>query len=136
MGNIVDLDVLVPEDEIVKFKSKDGREFTVRLFIPAAVGFTIIDNLDALQRIFPGGPSARPRMTRESIELALRIVADVLHEQHSEIDVEWVKANISLPRLAVLVFKLSLPVYQFLIGSGFLEAAQPVKEPETSTSAE
>jgi hypothetical protein len=136
MGNIVDLDVLVPEDEEVKFKSKDGREYTVKLFIPAAVGFTIIDNLDALQRIFPGGGNSRPRLTKESIDLALRIVADVIGEQYPEVDVDWVRTNISLPRLAVLVLKLSLPVYQFLTSSGFLEAAQPVKEPEMFTSAE
>lgn len=129
MAKITDLDTLFPEDEILSFKDKDGKEYNIRMFIPASVGFTILDNVDKIMAIFPGGATSRPRISKDAIELVLKILADVCHEQYEEIDREWISKNVSLPRQAFIVYKMALPVYDFLINSGFLEAVTPTKKP-------
>lgn len=124
MADIVDLDILFPENDIIKFKDRSGQVYEISLFIPAAVGFTLLDNIDMIKSIFPV-PGGRPRLSKEAIEMVLRILADICNEQHPEIDREWIKKNVSLPRQAYIIYKMAKPIYDFLTDSGFLEAVRP-----------
>lgn len=131
MANIVDLDILFPENDIIRFKDKSGKTYEVGVFIPPAVGFTIIDNIDLIQQAFPNGVSSRPRVSKELLNFALLIIADICHEQYPEITEEWLKKNVSFPRLAYILYKLAVPIYEFLTSSGLAEAVRPAKKPET-----
>lgn len=129
MAKITDLDVLFPEDEVVKF-DVNGKEYSIKMFIPSAVGFTILDNVDKIMAIFPGGSFSRPRISKDAVELVLKILSDVCGAQYPEITKEWIEKNIALPRQAFMVYKMALPVYDFLLNSGFLETVTPRKKPE------
>lgn len=131
MGNITDLDDLFPEEEVVSFKV-DGKKYDVKVFIPAAVGFVIIDNVDTLKDIFPG--SHKPKLSKKAVDLAMKILAAVIHEQYPEVDEEFVRKNLSLTKQVFLLYKIALPVYEFLTNSGFLEAVMPQKTPENQTT--
>jgi len=131
MAKIVDLEQLFPEEEKITLKDKAGTKYTITVFLPAAVGFLILDNIETVQSMFPG-TSTIPKPTKEGLDLMIRIVSLVCHEQHEEIDETWIKKNVSLPKLVYILYKLSLPVYEFIVQSGFLEAVRPVKTPEAT----
>lgn len=128
MGNITDMDDLFPEEEVVSF-SINKKKYDVKVFIPAAVGFLIIDNIDVLKDIFPGGHS--PKLSRKAVDLAMKILSTVISEQHPEITEQMIREQLSLTKQVFLLYKLVVPVYEFLTNSGFLEAAMPSKTPET-----
>lgn len=136
MADIVDLEQLFPEDEKILLKDKAGKKYVISVFLPAAVGFLILDNIETIQSMFPGNTRI-PRPTKEGLDLMIRVISAVCHEQHEDIDEEWLRKNVSLPKLVYILYKLSLPVYEFIVESGFLEAVRPVKKPENeSTSVE
>lgn len=120
---IVDIDILLPENDIITFTAKNGEKYSIELFIPAAVGFTIIDNIDKLADIFPQG-GGKPRITKDAINIVLTILANICSVQYEFMTREWISANISLPRQALIVFKMANPVLKFLQEQGFLEAAR------------
>jgi hypothetical protein len=128
MGNITDMDDLFPEEEVVSF-SINKKKYDVKVFIPAAVGFLIIDNIDVLKDIFPGGH--QPKLSRKAVDLAMKILSTVISEQHPDITEQMIREQLSLTKQVFLLYKLVVPVYEFLTNSGFLEAAMPVKTPET-----
>lgn len=132
-NSIADLDVIFPEDDVVKFKGKtDGKEYIISLFIPSAVGFLLIDNIDMIRGIFPSGKnSGKPKFSQDLIDLLSRILSEVCGNQYPEIDEMWVKKNISLTRQAYMIWKLAIPIYEFLTSSGFMEGVMPeIKKPK------
>ena len=138
MAEIADLDVLFPEDDIVKFKGKtDGKEYEIKLFIPSAVGFLIIENIDIITGLFPSGNvSSKPKVTKKVIDLLKKILTEICRNQNPEINEKWVEANISLPRQAFIIYKLALPIYDFLVSTGYMESVTPVpKKPEAETES-
>ena len=118
---ITNLDKDFPEDDIIEFISKDGKEYSIRLSIPIDAGMTIIENIETIQKIFPtdGG---RPKPTKEALELISKIIADICHAQYEEIDREWLKKNVSLPRMVYIVYRMAKPIYEFLTSSGFMDS--------------
>ena len=126
-----DLDILLPEDEVIEFTAKDDKRYSIRLFVPFAVGAYIIDHADELAEVFPNG--GRPKLSRKTLDLVLKVFSMVCREQYDHMTEDWIKANISLPRQIAIIIKIATPVYQFISGMGFLEAALPVKEPEDAS---
>ena len=119
---IINLDHDFPEDDYIEFKTKSGKEYKIQITIPIDAGMTIIDNFDILQKIFPAD-GGRVKPSREAFELILKITVDICHAQYEEIDRDWLRENISLPRLIYIVYKMARPIYEFLTASGFVQGA-------------
>lgn len=124
-----DLDLLLPEDDTVTFTAKNGQKYTILLSVPFAVGSYIIDNADLLVNIFPR-QGERPKFSKEIVDAVLKIFAVMCHEQYEEMTEEWIRKNISFPRLVLIMIKVATPILTFMSTSGLLETVQPEKEPE------
>jgi hypothetical protein len=107
-NNIVDLDVLIPEDQPpIKFTGRqDKKEYIVDLWIPAAVGLLIIDNIETIMGIFPKKEGDKPKVDESAIDIVLKIFALMCREKYPHIDVVWIRKNISLLKLGVIATKM------------------------------
>lgn len=124
---IIDLDKEFPEEDIIKFTTRSGVEYEVALYIPPSVGDIILDNIEIVSSLFPDGMGV-PKLNKASIDLGMKILADICHEQFEEIDREWIRKNISLPRQAIILYHLIKPVYNFISGTGFMSMVEPDKK--------
>jgi hypothetical protein len=125
---ISDLDELMPENEIVSFTAADGKKYQISLFIPFAVGQMLIENADKVLDMFGNG-RGKPKLNIDTLKLALRILNGIMESQHPHMNEDWIERNISLPRLAVILYKAAMPIYRFLSQMGELaEMARPKKE--------
>lgn len=115
-----DLDILLPEDNIVSFTAADGKKYQINLFIPFAVGQMLVDNADDVMEIF-GGKTGKPNINAKTIKLALRILTGIMQDQHPHMTDEWIKKNVSVPRMGVILFKAAMPIYDFLARMGELK---------------
>ena len=126
-----DLDVLFPENDVIKFKDKSTKqEYTVEIFVCAELGELLLDNLETLQKIFPDGKIGRPKLSKELYNLCFRLVARMCQMKYPEIDEDWIRKNISLPKLFFIMYKMINPVLDFLNNSGLMGMVTPVKKPE------
>jgi hypothetical protein len=126
---ITDLDELLPEDEEVSFTShSEGIKYSIPLFIPNAVALLIIDNANVIQRMFPAAGEL-PRIDPESIKLITRIFAIICQRRHPHMNEAWIEDNISLPRLAIILLRLLVPIYEYFKNTGLAEMVKPVKKP-------
>ncbi len=117
---ITNLDKEFPEDDYFEFNDREGNLYKVKMSIPVDAGFTIIDNFETILKIFPSD-GGRPKPTKEAYEIIIKIIADICHAEYDMIDRDWIRKNVSLPRLVYIVFKMAKPIYQFLTTSGFVE---------------
>lgn len=115
---MIDLDVLIPEDESVSFTgAKDGQKYVVKLYIPAAVAMLLIENRDQIIELLPAPGKQMNRLDLikpQTVNLLLKIIAGIFKDQHPHMTEEWIKENVSLPRLVLIVFNAAKPVYEYL----------------------
>lgn len=86
MGNtLADLDLLIPEDEVICFTgTDDGKRYEVKMFIPVEVGLVSIRSMHDKKKEVP--------------EANIEILEVFLKEQYEHMDKDWIKKNISIPR--------------------------------------
>jgi hypothetical protein len=116
---VIDLTKEFPEDDIITLKAC-GKVYEIPLVITSDAGDTLIENIETIQKILPAEGSLMPHFNRESLQLARVVLADIAHDHYPEIDAEWIRKNISVPRLILTVYHMIRPIYDFMIGSGFL----------------
>ena len=108
-----DLDILYPEDNTVEFTAKDGKRYTVPLFISFACGAYLIDNIETIKEIFPGGGKLH-KLNITTLGVVVKILQIMISETYPECTEEWVKKNISLPRMGIMIFRAMSPILQYL----------------------
>ncbi len=124
-----DLDILMPEDDLIEFTAADGQRYSIRLFVPFAVGAYLLDNADVIAQVFPQD-GKRPVVSKTTFEVILKILGLMFREQYPEMTDEWIRKNVSLPRLIAIVIRVATPIYEYVTSLGILETVQPIKEPD------
>lgn len=116
---IIDLTKEFPEDDIITLKA-GGNVYEIPLVITSDAGDVLIDNMETIQAILPKEGSMIPHFDKQSLQLARVIIAAIAHDKYPEIDAEWIRKNVSVPRLILTVYHMIRPIYDFMIGSGLL----------------
>ena len=117
MAKIIDLDILIPSSESIKFTGhKDLQTYEISSFIPSAISFVALDD-----EISKG----------TDLDYQNRLVEVFLQHQYKHMSREWIDDNISMPIqtiIATLIIKK--------IGDGnkaltkVLESGKPKKNPK------
>jgi hypothetical protein len=117
MANIIDLDVLLPQSESIKFKGeKDGEGYEVSTFIPSAISFIALDD-----KIKEG----------TDLDYQNRILEVFLQNSYPHMDRKWIDDNLSLERQSLIA---SLIINKIASGNKALlkimETGMPEKNPK------
>jgi hypothetical protein len=123
-NQIYDLDVLFPDEPVVHLTDRSGKEYNIKLFIPSIVGFLIIDNFEKIKNIFEA-TQGNGKIDQEAIDILEKILVAVIKHQFKELDVEWVRQNLSLQKQAFIIYQLAVPVMEFLQQQGLMETEKP-----------
>lgn len=110
-----DLDILFPEkSDAIKLTGRvDGIEYIIDMFIPSAISLI-----------------SGKKKNENDMEYQLRILECFLSSQHKNMDVDWIKNNISLPKMNYIYYRIIEEINKGTEAySKRLEAVRPVKEP-------
>jgi hypothetical protein len=120
----IELKEQYPEDDILIIPTKE-KDYEIPLVITSDVGDMIIDNIDVIQVVLPGSGGFIPKFNKEILDLARRLLAEMGKSVYPEMDYEFIRKNLSLPRLIISIYSIIRPVYDFLIASGFVNSITP-----------
>lgn len=108
-----DLDIMFPEDDSVEFTAKDKKRYTVPLFISFACGAYLIDNIETIKEIYPS-KGKLPKINSKTLGVVVKILQIMISDAYPECTEEWVKKNISIPRMGIMIFTAMTPILKYL----------------------
>jgi hypothetical protein len=109
LSKVTDLDEILPEDGEIRFKDKDGNVHSFQIFVPLGVGMYICEHSEEIAELFKNR-----KISKDTAMLVLKIATMIFHEQDNKINEEWMKRNVSLPRLLVIIVKMITPVMDYM----------------------
>jgi len=109
ISKVTDLDELLPEDGIIRFKDKSGNVHSFNIFVPLDAGMYICEHAEEIAEIFK-----KRKVSRETAKLVLKLTALIFSAQDKSINEEWIMRNVSLPRLVVILMKMITPIMDYL----------------------
>ncbi|HQA52994.1 MAG TPA: hypothetical protein PK419_09065 [Spirochaetota bacterium] len=125
LSKVTDLDELLPEDGEIRFKDKDGAVHSFKVFVPFAVGMYICEHSEEIAELF-----RNRKISKETAMLVLKIATMIFNEQNKQINEEWMKRNVSLPRLMVIIIKMITPVMDYMKNMNLLSEITGMVTPQ------
>ena len=125
LSKVTDLDELLPEDGIIRFKDKSGNVHSFNIFVPLDAGMYICEHSEEIAEIFK-----KRKVSSETAKLVLKLTALIFSAQDKSINEEWIMRNVSLPRLVVILIKMITPIMDYLKQMNLLSELTGMVTPE------
>ena len=99
MSNIIDLDILFPEEEVVKFTAKNGEVYNITISMPPETALKFIQYVQG---------------DKSEYEIAIDLMHDLMKFENPEITKEWINENIPFKIIIFISKKLRNEIFSSL----------------------
>lgn len=108
---IHDLNTAVAPCDVVKY-TINGKDYIIPLEVSDATAIWLADHLEDIRAIFDA--NGKPRLTRDTIDLAIKLVVQLFRENYPEIDAAWVERNLNFRMKLYIIVKAAVPLINFV----------------------
>lgn len=127
---ITDLDILVPEQVLVKLRDRKSKEiFEVDLFMPGEIGLLYIKHEEEIQKLFNTDPNFKDRFSKKTYDIIYSLLEMIFKPQYDFMTAEWCRNNIDFYSLLKILIAMGKPIYEYLKTIGIV--GTPEKNPQT-----
>ncbi|UCF13193.1 MAG: hypothetical protein JSW06_02770 [Thermoplasmatales archaeon] len=119
-----DLDILIPEIKNIEIDDGTGKLIKLRLFVPAAVGTILLQEIETLKDIFKG------EIDEKAEKLMFQIFEVMFKRQHKFMTAKWCEENIQLPTCIIILSQMMKPIVEYLKMTGIADVMTQAETPE------